>query len=172
VDVMKAGIDVYSSAGTMESLGLINNRHWRIMNNRMIVNIHGFTVISYTSHHDAAEPLLYIVGHNGEYMLFATDTSHITQQWGIAFKIIAIECSYDAAILEKMVEIRDINQTLAERLLTSHMSKQNCMAYIDMYCDLSECEEIHLLHMSGDKIDKIATRNEFEKRFFIRTFCK
>ena len=126
-------------------------------------------MIAYPAHHDATEPLFFIVSYDGEYMLFATDTSHITQRFDLAFKIIAIECCYDKDILQERVDTGDINEEVAKRLLTSHMEKQNCIAYLSECCDLSHCEQIHLLHMSGDNLDKIQARNDIEKRFFIET---
>jgi hypothetical protein len=58
---------------------------------------------------------------------------------------------------------------LAKRLLTSHMEKQNAMNYLQEFCDLSKCRQIHLLHCSGDNMDKEKVRIEFEKKFFIET---
>ena len=167
--VMVAGIDVYASAGTFEAVGVNGERRAKRIPVRTLTEIGGFQVVAYPSHHDAAEPLFFIVGYDGEYMLFATDTSHITQRFDLAFKIVAIECSYDKHILQERVDAKDINEEVAKRLLTSHMSKQNCIAYLSECCDLSQCEQIHLLHMSGDNLDKQQARNDIEKRFFIET---
>lgn len=167
--VMVAGIDVYASEGTFEAVGVNGERRAKRIATRTLTEIGGFHVIAYPSHHDAAEPLLFVIGYEGEYMLFATDTSHLVQRFDMAFKIVAIECSYDQDILQKRVDMKDINEEVAKRLLTSHMSKQNCIAYLSECCDLSQCEQIHLLHMSGDNLDKRQTRDEIQKRFFIET---
>ncbi len=167
--VMKAGIDVYASAGTFEAVGVNGERRAKRIAVRTMTEIGGFQVFAYPAHHDAVEPLLFIVGYDGDYLLFATDTSHITQRFDLAFKIIAIECSYDKDILQERVDTHDINEEVAKRLLTSHMEKQNCIDYLSGCCDLSQCQQIHLLHMSGDNLDKIQARNDIEKRFFIET---
>lgn len=167
--VMVAGIDVYASAGTFEAVGVNGERRAKRIPVHTLTKIGGFHVIAYPAHHDAVEPLLFIVGYDGEYMLFATDTSHITQRFDLAFKIIAIECSYDKDILQDRVDTKDINEQVAKRLLTSHMEKRNCISYLSEYCHLGQCEQIHLLHCSGDNLNKEETRREIQKRFFIET---
>lgn len=168
-DVLRAGIGVYASRGTLEAVGISDHRKAHSFDdcNRLIVK--GFDVMCFEAHHDAAEPLLYVIRSGDECLLFATDTSHIKQRFNIPFSIIAIECSYDIGILQGRVESRDINQTLAERLLTSHQEKQTAMKYLVNYCDLSRCREIHLLHLSNDNIDKEQAKKDFESKFFIET---
>jgi hypothetical protein len=38
--------------------------------------------------------------------------------------------------------------------------------YLTQYCDLSQCEEIHLLHMSGNNIGKEKIRKIIEDELF------
>ncbi len=167
--VMVAGIDVYASAGTFEAVGVNGERRAKRIPVRTLTEIGGFHVTAYPAHHDAVEPLLFTIGYDGEYMLFATDTSHLTQQFDTPFKIIAIECAFDKIILQDRVDTGDINESLAIRLQTSHMEKQNCIKYLSECCHLGQCQQIHLLHMSGDNIDKEQTRMDVQKRFFIET---
>lgn len=173
-DVMRAGIDVYSSAGTFEVLGIKNNRRTKILESYAGATNKNFDCYAFPLNHDAQEPLGYIVREveTNEYLFFASDTSHIKQRFNIKFSIIAIGCSYDIEILQQRVDTQDINETLAKRLLTSHMEKQVTMNYLAEFCDLCKCRQIHLLHMSGDNIDKQATKKKFEKRFFIETVIK
>lgn len=170
-EVIKAGIDVYVSHGTFEALGLDSERRVGVVANKTLVKLDSFQVYCFDVNHDAAEPLGFVVREKAtnEYLLFATDTSHITQRFKYQFSIVAIECSYCKEILQERVETGDINKSLAVRLLTSHMEKQNTMAYLTEHTDLSNCHQINLLHLSGDNIEKEQTRVEFEKRFFIET---
>ena len=173
-DVMKAGIDVYASEGTFtaieESLSL--SRRARVVEDKAIQQIGNFFVFPYSIIHDAAEPLGYVIHESDDWLLFCPDSGYIKQRFTIAFTIIAIECSYDIKILERRVDTGDINETLAKRLLTSHAEKQTTMNYISEYCDTSKLQEIHLLHTSGDNLDKKATKKEFEQRFFVETIIK
>lgn len=200
-EVMKAGIDVYASEGTLSKLNLLGNRRAKILTpNTLAQKVGIFEVYSFLTHHDGGEPLGFMVRErmgaykvgtigteeaaailmektswdgfthpNYEHLFFATDTSHITQRVKIPFNIIALECSYDKDILQNRVDTNDINESLAKRLLTSHMEKQNTINYLDKFCNLSKCREIHLLHLSGDNIDKEQTRKEIEERFFRKT---
>ena len=176
-DVMRAGIDVYASMGTLEACGVLDNRRTNILDADQGSYVGGseFLVYSYAVNHDATEPLMFVIRHGNircndlKFMLFATDTSHIKQRFTSPFSIIAIECSYDKDVLAKRVKEKDINEVLAKRLLTSHMERSEAMRYIEKFCALTKCQEIHLLHMSGDNLNKRQTRKEFEERFLIDT---
>ncbi len=171
-EVMLSGINVYASAGTIQALGIENERRTHALDELrggVPYYFGGFKVSAHDAHHDAEEPLLFTIRYGDKAMLFATDTSHITQRFKMPFDIIAIECAYDKDILMERVDTKDIDEALAKRLLTSHMEKQNTMRYLMEYCDLSKCREIHLLHMSEGNIDREKTRKEFEDKLFIDT---
>lgn len=169
-DVLQAGIDVYASAETFESLGVVH-RKAKVIEACRTCSMDGFEVFPFNLNHDV--PILgFIIEDIGssESTLFVTDTSHIKQRFGLAFNIISICCGYDGAVLRDRVDRGDINEELAKRLLTSHMEKQVAMDYIDKCCDLSKCTEIHLLHLSQNNINAEEVRKEFEDKFFVKTF--
>ena len=166
-DVTGAGIDVYASKGTLGALDIPKRRTHELHAETQKIGC--FAVHSFRSNHDAVHPLLFIVLADDEALLFATDTSHIAQRFWTHLSIIAIECSYEKAILNKMVKEGKVHEELAKRLINSHMEKDNAIDYLDKYCNLSKCHEIHLLHMSGNHINKEKTRKEFEDKFFIET---
>ena len=164
-DVMKAGIDVFASAGTFDALGIENERRAKVITNLTITSFgEVFRVKSVATNHDVAESMGFVVECDDEYLLFATDTAYITQRFELLFSIIAIECSYDREILQRCVESGDINEEVAKRLLSSHMSKNAAMTYLEKFCDLSKCREIHLLHCSGDNLDKDQAVIDFQKK--------
>lgn len=166
-DVMKNGIKVFSSFGTIDSLSILSDRmSWELVDKEHF-DIGGFRIHPYNAHHDCIEPYLYTIHHGVEWMLFATDTSFIKQEFRTPFDIIAIECSYDKDTLRAMVDAGKIHETVAKRLLTSHLEKSNTMDYLTRCCDLSKCTEIHLLHCSGDNLDREKVRQEFEDKYFI-----
>lgn len=175
-DAMKNGIDVYASWGTFEALGLTDERRVNVVSNKTLVRDLGpFEVLCFDTEHDAPEPLGFVVREPGrwehatmdrpsdEYLLFVTDTYHIKQKFKIPFNIIAIECSYNGAYLKKRVDDGTINEHLAKRLLESHMEEQTTLSYLKECCNLDKCEEIHLIHMSADNINKERIVKEFEK---------
>ena len=87
------------------------------------------------------------------------------------FEIIAIGVSYDEETLARSVKDGTINESLAKRLRKSHLSKTKAMKYLRESCNLKNCREIHLLHMSGSNIDRESTRQWFEDELFIPTFA-
>ncbi len=179
-ELLKAGIDIWANEGTFKSgkMNIVPDRKCHYINTstnkRYWYDIDDtFMILGLSSNHDAVDPLFYVIKADDEYLLFAPDTAFIKQRFKFPFSIIAIECSYDNYMLQLRVDTEDINESLAKRLLNSHMEKTVAMDYIAKYCDLSKCSQIHLLHMSNDNIDKELTRAEFEQRFFIKTIiCK
>ncbi len=170
-EVVQAGIDVYMSLGTAEALKTTGRRiHCTTGAGKF--HLSSFDVTFYNSNHDAKQPMLFVIKCDDEYILFATDTAYIKQRFLWRFSIIAIGCNYDKDILQRRVAAKDINEEVAKRLLTSHMEKQEVMRYLDEFCDLSKCREIHLLHMSGDNINKAQAKKDFEKRFFVEVIVK
>jgi phosphoribosyl 1,2-cyclic phosphodiesterase len=172
LNVLKSGIEVYASPGTWRMLAVENQRRAIILGERekWYTPVNGdFQFMPFQTHHDAEDPVGFVVQCDGEFLLFSTDTSHITQRFNVPFSIIAIECSFDRDILQKRVDENDIDENLAKRLLTSHMEKQTTIKYLAECCDLSKCREIHLLHLSRENIDAEATRKEIEERVFIKT---
>ena len=173
-DVMAAGIDVFASGGTLERLGIEDcRRSRRLIENSLVKFGKDFGVLAFDTIHDAEEPKGFVVHEiaTKEYLLFVTDTKYIKQRFDIKFDIIAIECSYNKECLARKVEYDEINEALAIRLLNSHQEEKAAMKYIEQFCNLRNCREIHLLHMSADNIHKERIKKEFEDRFFLGTKC-
>jgi phosphoribosyl 1,2-cyclic phosphodiesterase len=179
-DVLSSGIDVYASEGTVKGIDefLCSHRRIHLLCDRERFAIdETFEGFPFSVHHDAAEPLGFIIREksgNGdgrdEHLLFITDTSHVTQRFGVAFDIIAICCSYDKAALKARVDSGDINETFAKRLLTSHMERAVTVRYVRDFCVLDKCREIHLLHASRDNVHINGVRKELEAKTFITTY--
>lgn len=173
-DILKAGIDLYASEGTLrgieESLHLHRRAH--ILRDKELRTIdETFEVFPFAVHHDATEPLGFIVHDRSseEHLLFVTDTSHITQRFGVAFNIIAISASYDKDVLAGRVERQEINETLAKRLLVSHTEYHVTKRYLKRFCNLGRCRQIYLLHTSRDNLDAKQVCKEIERELFIKT---
>ena len=170
--VMSAGIDVFASTGTFEALHCPESDRRAIrIESELITGINSFEILCFDVIHDAAEPLGFVIQERatGEFLLFVTDSAFLEQQFSYPFGIIAIGCSYDMDILQERVDAGTIDESLAKRLLTSHSSKQWVRGYLRDFCDRSKLREIHLLHCSGENLDKEATRKEIEAEFFVTT---
>lgn len=170
-DVARAGIDVYMSHGTFEALGLEGVRRIGVVPENTLIRLKSFDVLTFGVNHDCDGAFGFVIREKatGDFMLFATDTSHLTQRFMYAFSIVALECSYDLKTLQARVDAGDINESLAKRLLTSHFEKDNLINYLADSVDLSRCTEIHLLHLSSDNIHREITVKEIMDRFMITT---
>lgn len=172
--VMTAGIDVYASKGTLKALGedVYKHRKSHAVYERAIQQIGEFLVFPFNTVHDAAEPFGYVIQEHGEWLFFAPESGYVKQRFNIRFDIIAIEVNYDKEILGARVDSGDINEEVAKRVAQNHTKKQTAIDYLEKYCDLRKCREIHLLHCSGVNLDKKKTKQQFEKKFLRETIIK
>jgi phosphoribosyl 1,2-cyclic phosphodiesterase len=173
--VIGAGKDVYASEGTLRDMGLwSSHRTFPVWPCKLFEISETFEAMAFKLHHDAAEPLGYIVHEKGteETLYFSMDSSHIKARFGTPFSIIAIELSYQVDILERNLNSGEIDEALAKRLLMSHASKATVMDYIDKFCNLLNCRQIHLLHTSAANLDRPQAVRDFTKKFCIKTIIK
>jgi phosphoribosyl 1,2-cyclic phosphodiesterase len=166
--MLQNGIDVYASKGTLRAIGQEYHHRTNAIDHNMLLRIGGIEVLCFNTEHDAAEPMGFAIRDGSEYLLFVTDTKVIKADFKVRFNIIAVECNYSDKLLKQRVEDSDINEAHAKRLLTSHMSKKSCLKFLQKHCNLENCHEIHLLHMSDGNINKEKTREQFEKNLFIK----
>ena len=175
VQVMRAGIDVYASQGTLDALNADDTYRAKPVKEDVVFEISNtFQAIPFKVHHDAAQPFGYVIREveTDEYLYFSLDSSHLVNRFDYAFDIIAIELSYERERLEWMLDTGNINAALAKRLLTSHAEKQTIIDYLDKFCTLYKCRELHLLHTSAGNLDRPKAKRDFEKKFFIKTVIK
>lgn len=162
------GIAVYATAGTLEELSVLRNRNAHEIKYMDGVHLDDFSFAAFPIEHDAAEPCGFLIKEKstGEYLLFATDTAYIETRFEHQFAIIAIECSYDKKVLERRVEEDKINETLARRLLTTHMEVNTTLDYLKML-DLTLCREIHLIHCSKSNLCVLKAIEKIKSELFI-----
>ena len=166
-DVMAAGIDVYASIETLESLGLSEHHRAKELTPRGWEQIGCFEVLPFETHHDCPGSFGFIIKADGESLLFCTDTSHIDYTFKTAFNIIMLECSYNTEYLQKRVKEKTINAEVAKRLLTSHMSEDECLRTLKNFINLEKCTELHLLHLSADNTNKDRIKKMIKKELFL-----
>ncbi|MDD3417568.1 MAG: MBL fold metallo-hydrolase [Lachnospiraceae bacterium] len=162
-EFIRAGIDVYSTDGTRESLKEINGEltkpfsrlsDYRLPSGENVpryetFNIGGFTITPFQTIHEVAEPCGFIIEHEemGE-LLFATDTEYI----GFNFKglnHILCEANYDKQILERGVEN-------FEHVLRGHMEIGTTERFIKQNAT-HELMNVVLIHLSQSN----ASENKF-----------
>ena len=108
-------------------------------------NIGSLDIVPFTTFHDAREPLGFLIKSrvDGDVLAFATDTVNLRYKFP-GLNILAIEANYDKAILERCEKMPE---KVRYRITNSHMEIDTLCDYL-RGLDLSQCREIHLLHLS------------------------
>lgn len=140
--LIKDGMEVYMSQGTAEAL---ETEGVTLIENMEQFNVGSLDIVPFTTFHDAAEPLGFLIKSrtDGDVLAFATDTVNLRYKFP-GLNILAIEANYDKAILERCERMPD---KVKHRITNSHMEIDTLCDYL-RELDLSECREIHLLHLS------------------------
>ena len=160
VDLMRAGVDVYASAGTMESVGLAGHRAHPVTA-RQQFHVGTWTVLPFETQHDAAEPLGFLLSAEGEKLLYATDTFYIRYRFA-GLTHIMVECNYSPDILAANVDAGTVPRELKKRLIRSHFSLENVKNFLKAN-DLSAVREIWLLHLSDGNSDAERFKKEIQE---------
>lgn len=150
VELISRGMPVYMSLGTAEALWDDAEKSATMDAVQLIghfgqFNIGSFDIVPFTTFHDAKEPLGFLIKSrvDGEVLAFATDTVNLRYKFP-GLNILAIEANYDKAILERCEKMPE---KVRYRITNSHMEIDTLCDYLRSL-DLSQCREIHLLHLS------------------------
>jgi len=173
VDLMKAGIPVYATAGTLGALGIHHRRNTHRIHIMQKCKMGGFSFVAFPIEHDAADPCGFVIKDNitDEFCFFATDTAYIEFLFTHPFTVIALECSYEIEFLRKHVTAESINERLAQRLLDTHMEFKTTMDYLKKM-NMSKCQQIHLIHCSATNMDVHRVQRAVENELFIETVTR
>ena len=156
LELISRGMEVYMSQGTAEAL---ETDAVKLVEHMQQFNVGSLDIVPFTTFHDAAEPLGFLIKSrvDGDVLAFATDTVNLRYKFP-DLNILAIEANYDKAILERC---ETMPEKVRYRITNSHMEIDTLCEYLRSL-DLSECREIHLLHLSdatsheGHFINKVA----------------
>ena len=151
-DVLRAGIDIYTSPGTIEALGLENHR-LRPVRDKQLFEVGTWVVRAFETQHDAKEPLGFLLHSRatGKRLVFATDTYYVKYRFpGLTH--IMVECNYATDILQANVDSGVIHPGMRHRIIRSHFSLDNVKEFLKAN-DLSGVKEIWLLHLSDGNSD-------------------
>lgn len=151
-EVVKAGIDVYSTKETFEAMGISEHRT-HAKTTCIQFKVGPFWVMPFSTEHDAANPVGYLVleAKTNERIVFITDSYYCRYKFP-KINYLCIECNYIKETLDWNIENGYINEAMKPRLLQSHFSLENVKEFLKAN-DLSQCREIILLHLSNQNAD-------------------
>lgn len=155
-ELISRGMAVYMSPGTAE---VLETEGAELIEDRSQFNVGSLDIVPFTTFHDAREPLGFLIKSrvDGDVLAFATDTVNLRYKFP-GLNILAIEANYDKNILERCVKMPE---KVRYRIANAHMEIDTLCDYLRSL-DLSQCREIHLLHLSdatsheGHFINKVA----------------
>ena len=151
LDLIAKGMEVYMSAGTAEALETDLSKTVEHMQQ---FNVGSLDIVPFTTFHDASEPLGFLIRSrvDGEVLAFATDTVNLRYRFP-GLNILAIEANYTAEVLDRCEKLPE---KVRHRITNTHMEIDTLCDYLKTL-DLSQCREIHLLHLS----DSTSREEEF-----------
>ena len=155
-ELISRGMQVYMSQGTADAL---ETDAVQLIENMEQFNVGSLDIVPFTTFHDAKEPLGFLIKSrvDGDVLAFATDTVNLRYKFP-GLNILAIEANYDKVILDRCEKMPE---KVRYRITNSHMEIDTLCDYLRSL-DLSQCREIHLLHLSdatsheGHFINKVA----------------
>lgn len=161
-DVLKAGIDVYASKGTIQTLNITSHRIWPVEAKKQL-QVGTWTILPFEVEHDVSEPIGFLlVNQQGEKLLFATDTYYIRYRFS-GLSHIMVECNYSMKILNQNVAEGIIDKGRKKRIMKSHFSLENVKEFLKAN-DLSKVQEIWLLHLSDTNSDADLFKREVQEQ--------
>lgn len=161
-DLTKAGVDVYTSQGTIDACRLTGHRIKPVKALQEVM-IGTFAVLPFDVQHDAPEPLGFLLTsrRTGEKLLYFTDTYYLKYRFTGLTHIMG-ECNYSMDIVEQSVRNGYIPPELVPRLIKSHMSLEHFLDLLKAN-DLHEVKQIYLLHLSNNNSDAERFREAVQK---------
>ncbi len=151
-DVMKAGINVYCSPGTAESLG-IGGYRLKLVTALKQFTVGQFIVLPFPTEHDVEGSLGFLIYDTAtaEKIVFLTDTFYSRYRFS-GVNYILIECNHCLDILNANVEAGIVDVSLKNRLIRSHFGLGQVKEFLKVNVN-TDTRKIVLLHLSDDNSD-------------------
>lgn len=148
--LVNMGVDVYTSQGTIDAVGLKGHRVHAVSPVEAPVKIGSVFIQPFAVKHDAREPLAFLAISEitGERLLYITDTMFFQYQIsGITH--LMIEANYDPDIIAENAVSGRVNAARVKRTINNHMSIETALFTLERI-DRSHLKEVWLLHLSRD----------------------
>jgi phosphoribosyl 1,2-cyclic phosphodiesterase len=160
-DVMKAGIDIYASNGTLGALGISGHRTIPIESKKQF-SIGTWNILPFDVQHDVAEPLGFLLSNTvGEKLVFITDSYYCRYKFS-GLTHVMLETNYSLRILDENIVSGRVPPGMKNRLIKSHFSLENAKDFLRAN-DLSKVQEIWLLHLSDTNSDEELFKREIQE---------
>jgi phosphoribosyl 1,2-cyclic phosphodiesterase len=162
MQMMNQGIDCWASMETWKHLGLWGNHRALLAEPKTLFSVGDWQITPFDVVHDMPGCLGFLItAPCGESMIYMVDTCYSRYKFP-PVKILAIECNHSMAIMRQNVESGAIDRARFERVAHTHLSLERLIDLLNAN-DLSQVQEIILLHLSDQNSDEMAFKNAVEK---------
>jgi phosphoribosyl 1,2-cyclic phosphodiesterase len=153
----KAGIEIYAHESVFS--GRKPHHNYKEIKENKVFKLGDFSIKPFELTHDVPCFGFYINHPDTGNFCFITDTSEIPYRFA-GLNHILVESNYDTEI----IDTNDTNYILRDRIVNSHLSFDLCKDFISRQ-DLSNVQNIVLLHASDTNSDIMRFRNEVSYEF-------
>lgn len=150
-DILLRSVPCYMSRGTAQALQVDAVPGVQFISDKETRRVGTWNVTAFGVQHDAREPLGFLLDNGEDRVLYATDTYYLRYRFPPC-TVLLVECNHSYEIVDRRVREGKINQTLARRLVKSHMSLENLIEFLQAN-DLTKVRQIYLLHLSDGNSD-------------------
>lgn len=159
--IKRCGASVYCTEGTA---GILNIPKYRTVTIKAkeVFTVGKWKILPFDVEHDVAEPVGFLIDSpSGKRILFATDAYFIRYRFN-GMTHVMIECNYSLDILDRNFKSGRIDKKRRNRLLSSHFEIGNVETFLKSN-DLTQLEEVHLLHLSDANSDAVEFKRRIER---------
>ncbi len=161
-DILRSGIDIYTSTGTAKQCGLSGYRVILVKALNQF-EIGTFVILPFDVEHDAEEPLGFLIysKETKDKLLYFTDTHYLKYKFAGLTHILG-ECNYSMELLKRNRRAGKANDFVAARVMHSHMSLESFVEFLKA-TETDKLQAVYLLHLSDTNSDEELFRKEVEK---------
>ena len=176
VNMVGAGVDCFASGETWDALGFvrgpINRPPCVKLVDRCALRVGDFDVLPFEVPHDTPGTMGFLmVGPSDESMVYLTDAAYSPFLFE-KIKILAVECNWSEDLLRESARSGAVHHARFRRTVGTHMSLERLIDMLKLN-DLSQCEEIFLMHLSAQNSDPDEFKSKVQRATGIpTTVCK
>lgn len=152
-EVMRAGVNIYSQAATLDALGATGHRAHPIAP-RQTTQVGAFRVTPFELVHDCPCLGFYLVGPSGDSLAYVSDSAYCPVRFPAAGTI-AVEANYSLEILRARLDSGELSADQFKRTVGNHLSLEHAIDLLESN-DLGRTRAIWLLHLSDGNSDEAA----------------
>ena len=165
-DLLKYGVDCYMSKETADALNVSGHHRLHEVEDGKVQIIDAWRVLPFPLIHDV--PCFgFLIGQREERLLFIPDTAYVVPKF-IGITQIVVECNYCSDILAANIQNGSLPDVVGHRVRRAHMSLDTVIALLKAN-DLSQCRQIHLIHLSDGNSDEARMVDEVQEAVGIPT---